>query len=108
MISHQAIFFRTRAHRSFFYDINFKVCADYKLLIDMVRSGEKFTKINKTIVKFDTTGVSSKNRFTLYNEKERIRKLYPKIYFYHYLKQHLKPLKVIFTMFHPPNNNSLE
>ena len=53
MVCHQAIFFQTPIHRKFLYDTRFKLCADYKLLIDLVRAGQQFCKIQHTIVDFD-------------------------------------------------------
>lgn len=93
MICHQAIFFQTPAHRTRPYDTTFRICADYKLLIDMVKAGEHFCKVHQPIVEFDSSGISRQNRAVLYSEKKKIRKLYPRISLYYHIKQFLKPLK---------------
>lgn len=92
MVCHQAIFFRTATHRNYLYDTRFKICADYKLLIDLIRRGDHFFKIDKTLVNFDTSGVSHLKRKLLHEEKKTIRKLYMKIYFFYILKKSIRRL----------------
>ena len=87
MICHQAFFFRTDVHRQYLYDTRFKFCADYKLLIELVRAGEKFCKVNLPIVDFDDSGLSSQWRKKLKDEKREIRKEYPKLLFYYWCKR---------------------
>ncbi|MDM8553370.1 glycosyltransferase family 2 protein [Desulfococcaceae bacterium HSG7] len=93
MVCHQAIFFRTGTHRKYLYDTRFKICADYKLLIDLTRAGEQFFKINKTIVNFDMSGVTHRNRASLHTEKKRIRRMHPKIFLYNMLKHSFRRLR---------------
>ena len=93
MVCHQAIFFRTEIHKKFLYDIRFKLCADYKLLIDLVYAGEQFTKVNKIIVEYDTNGITNQNRSTLHLEKKNIRKQYPFIFLLNILKIQYKNLQ---------------
>jgi len=102
MVCHQAIFFRTATHRKYLYDTRFKLCADYKLLLDLIRAGEQFFKINKTIVNFDLSGVTHRDRANLQAEKNSIRRMYPKIFLYHLLKQSFRPVrKYLYRCFNP-------
>lgn len=93
MVCHQAIFFQTSVHRNYLYDTRFKLCADYKLLIDLVLAGEQFCKINTTVVDFDMTGETHQHRTRLHAEKRAIRRMYPTIFFYHLFKQGLRPVR---------------
>jgi glycosyltransferase involved in cell wall biosynthesis len=90
MVCHQAFFFCTEIHRRHLYDTSLKICADYKFLIDQIRVGVQFMKIERTLVDFDTTGVSKLNRASLHSEKRKIRKMYPKLFLYHGLKRILR------------------
>jgi len=86
MVCHQAIFFKTDVHRQYLYDARFTLCADYKLLIDLVRAGEPFCKGDLLVVDFDESGLSSQNRQEVTKEKRKIRRVYPKVWAYHWCK----------------------
>lgn len=105
MVCHQAIFFRTATHQKYLYDIRFKLCADYKLLIDLVRAGEQFFKINQPLVNFDTSGITQRDRASLHAENDRIRRMYTKIFLYYLLKRTIRPLrKYIYGSLTPGTN----
>lgn len=79
MVCHQAFFFKTPEHRCYPYDTQFAICADYKLLLDMVYAGEDFRKVDTTVVDFEAsgTGISARKRDQLRQEKKAIRGRYP-------------------------------
>ncbi|MFZ2633567.1 MAG: glycosyltransferase family 2 protein [Desulfosalsimonadaceae bacterium] len=107
MVCHQAIFFRTATHQKYFYDIRFKLCADYKLLIDLIRAGEQFFKINQPLVNFDTSGITQRDRASLHAEKNRIRRMYTKIFLYYLLKRTVRPLRKYFYRGFAPGTNGI-
>lgn len=80
MVCHQAIFFQTEVHRTNLYDTRFRICADYKLLLQLVTSGEEFEAIDRIVAVVDDTGISNTERNRLRAEKERIRASYPDVY----------------------------
>lgn len=92
MICHQAIFFRTPSHKRFNYDNKFKICADYKLLLDMIYSGETFKKIDLPIVHYDVTGISSLSIQERRDERNCIRKEYLFVYLAYILKKNVKKM----------------
>lgn len=87
MVCHQACFFRTKTHRKFLYDTQYKIAADYKLLLELIRAGEPFEKIDLTVAEMDVSGVSHSQRKLLLTEKDKIRKLYPEVYLYSMIKK---------------------
>ncbi len=93
MVCHQAIFFSTRLHRKFVYDDTFRICADYKLLLDMLYAGKIFKRIDRTVVNFDVSGLSNIQRVNLHNEKRQIRKSFPRVWVYHQIKSGFSRLK---------------
>jgi len=93
MVCHQACFFLTESHRKFLYDTQYKICADYKLLLELVRAREPFEKIDITVAEMDVSGVSHSERVLLLAEKRQIRKLYPEVYFYAVIKNSFDRLR---------------
>lgn len=93
MVCHQAIFFNTRLHRKFVYDDAFRICADYKLLLEMLYASKKFKKVNRTVINFDVSGLSSVQRVNLYNEKQKIRKAFPRVWAYHQIRSGFRRLR---------------
>lgn len=93
MVCHQACFFQTETHRKFLYDTQYKICADYKLLLELIRAGESFEKIDLTVAEMDISGVSHSQRALLLAEKDTIRKLYPKVYLYAAVKNAVNRLR---------------
>lgn len=89
-LCHQAVFFDTRLHREIPYDTSYRISADYKLLLSMVSAGHEFTKVERPVVRFDTTGVSQTDRPSLHSEKRRIRAEFPRVRFLYWLKTSLR------------------
>lgn len=88
-ICHQAIFFNTRLHKNYKYNLNYKICADYEVILRMYLNGIKFIKIPKPIVKYLPGGFSDKQRFNLFKERLNIiikyKKLMVPLYIAHFL-----------------------
>jgi glycosyltransferase involved in cell wall biosynthesis len=93
MVCHQACFFLTETHRKFLYDTRYKICADYKLLLELTRAGELFEKIDITVAEMDVSGVSHSERSLLFAEKNAIRKMYPVVYLYAGIKKAFNRLR---------------
>lgn len=93
MVCHQAIFFNTSFHRRFPYDLKYEICADYKLLLEMLGGDTKFHKIDKILIDFDNTGISHTRREKLHKEKFEIRKKFPLLRFYRSIKLGVKKLR---------------
>jgi glycosyltransferase involved in cell wall biosynthesis len=96
MVCHQACFFQTETHRKFLYDTQYKIAADYKLLLELIRTGQSFEKINLTVAEMDVSGVSHTERALLLAEKDKIRKLYSDVYFYTVIKKTFNRLRKMF------------
>ena len=88
----EAFFFDTEIHKKHLYDTRYPMCADYKFLIEEVRRGERFLKIERPLVNFDPAGLSKVNRVALHAEKRKIRKMYPKLFLYYSLKRILRSM----------------
>ena len=73
---HQAIFI----HYSIvsFYDVNYKIKADYKWVLDALSKTEEASvvKIHQPLVNYDANGFSSQNSFNNLNELIRLHKNY--------------------------------
>ncbi|MFY0643014.1 MAG: glycosyltransferase [Bacteroidia bacterium] len=87
MICHQAIFFNTKIHKQVLYDTSYSICADYKMILEFIKSSVPFKKIELVICTIELGGISSVRRKKLHEEKNSIRKKYPKLLFYTYLKR---------------------
>lgn len=77
MICHQSLFFRSQIHRQTPYDTKYKISADFDLLVRMFRRGDEFEHVDVDVARFDATGVSSKQRQTLHQERREIIASYP-------------------------------
>jgi hypothetical protein len=93
MVCHQACFFQTETQRKFLYDTSYKICADYKLFLELLHSGEPFEKIHLTVAEMDVSGISHSERSLLFAEKNSIRKIYPKVYLYAGIKNAFNRLR---------------
>lgn len=93
MVCHQAFFFLTQSLRSHPYDIRYKLCADYKLLLELVRAGDRFEYLDTAVAAYDGTGVSTQRRDLLRSEKEEIRNQYPRLKFWHVVKTRARFMK---------------
>lgn len=63
MICHQAIFFSKKLFDKYgCYDENYRIIADWKFLVlALTKFNAKYLHVNKTLVSYDTTGLSSLN-----------------------------------------------
>lgn len=86
MVCHQAIFFKTDIIRSVMYDCAFKICADYKLLVELLQMGERFRKLDVTVANYHSHGISRVRRAELHAEKAAIRSQYPRLFALNKLK----------------------
>lgn len=73
---HQAIFIHSSIVS--FYDVNYKIKADYKWVLDALSKTEEanVVKIHQPIVNYDANGFSSQNSFKNLNELIRLHKNY--------------------------------
>ncbi|WP_172917224.1 glycosyltransferase family 2 protein [Capnocytophaga canis] len=55
---HQSTFVRTKLHRENFFNITYKICADYDFFLKLYRKRKKFRYLSKVISKFLHGGVS--------------------------------------------------
>jgi glycosyltransferase involved in cell wall biosynthesis len=73
---HQAIFIHSSIVS--FYDVNYKIKADYKWVLDALSKTEEgsVVKIHQPLVNYDANGFSSQNSFNNLNELMRLHKNY--------------------------------
>lgn len=79
MLCHQSIFFSTKLHRRVLYDLNYHISADYKAILDMIRAGDKFVKVDRTICTYEGGGVSETDRAELFRQRNEIIRDHPKL-----------------------------
>lgn len=73
IICHQAVFYNLKKLKTIRYDINYKFCADQKATFLILNKGNgKF--IDKIIVEYDTTGISSIFHLSMLFEKVRLNR----------------------------------
>lgn len=85
-ICHQSIFVRTEIARKYHFDLNYKVAADYNMMMNAYRDGFLFFDTNLPVAIYDTNGFSAKNALLQLEEVARICKAKHTFYYY-YLKQ---------------------
>jgi glycosyltransferase involved in cell wall biosynthesis len=93
MICHQSILFLTASLRKIPYDIKYKLCADYKLLIELILRGECFRYMDMPFAVFEGSGISNQQRGLLHFEKKQIRRQYPRLYLWNRMKTCMGLLK---------------
>lgn len=71
---HQAIFIRDYVYRKYNYDIQYKLVADYDLMLRLYLGGFDFEHIPVCLIDYDTEGVSGKNMIDTYREIYKVRK----------------------------------
>ncbi len=69
---HQSIFFSQRVVREFRYDLNYKICGDYDLLMRAYKKGLELSNMNTVISKFAYGGLSEKKRMQRNFEEYKI------------------------------------
>ena len=72
-ICHQAVFVLTQHMKARKYDLNYKVMADYNLLLSLKMENKSFFHINETIAYFLVGGVSNTNGKQYYSDLINIR-----------------------------------
>jgi putative colanic acid biosynthesis glycosyltransferase len=101
--SHQAMYFESHHLAGFRFRENFRLSADYCLIVEFVTSLQKpeILQLSIPLCVFDTTGISQQRRFDALKEDLQIRKKYLKLsslqavilYWLHYLHTHTKLLR---------------
>jgi glycosyltransferase involved in cell wall biosynthesis len=72
--NHQACFFDTKIHKNYYYNLNYKIAADYEVIFKMFNNNEKFAIIDSIISKVEPNGVADSNRFLTNFEYFRVRR----------------------------------
>jgi len=72
--NHQACFFKTNIHKNYYYNLNYKIAADYEVIFKMYNNNEEFAIIDSVISKVEPNGVADSNRFLTYFEYYRVRR----------------------------------
>lgn len=57
-ICHQALFVRGDIIRNLRFDLSYKCCADYNMMMQIYKSGGRFLSLNIPIAVYDTLGFS--------------------------------------------------
>ena len=71
---HQSTLYRFNLLKHYKYDLNYKICADHLLSIDLLNAGAIFYPVPQYISIFKWNGVSAKQRIALFQEKLKIDK----------------------------------
>jgi glycosyltransferase involved in cell wall biosynthesis len=74
--NHQACFFHTKIHKKYFYNLSYKIAADYEVIFKMRYNNEEFEVIDSVISKVEPNGVADSNRFLTYFEYFSVRRGY--------------------------------
>lgn len=73
-LNHPATFFRTDIHKCYLYNLDYKIAADYDVLLRMRKDNVKFKVLDKVIVNMRNGGVSDSYEKMGEVEAKRIRK----------------------------------
>ncbi|PSU14104.1 glycosyltransferase family 2 protein [Photobacterium kishitanii] len=73
-VCHQSLFIRSDLMKKYKYDTSYKICADYKLFLNLLgdSSSHEFKSISDPICLFEMGGMSDINRSLLFSEYESI------------------------------------
>ena len=73
-VCHQSLFIRSDLMKKYKYDTAYKICADYKLFLNLLSDSfsHEFKSISNPICLFEMGGVSDLNRSLLFSEYESI------------------------------------
>lgn len=93
MVCHQAILFLKKSLTNTKYDTEYRICSDYKLLLDLIKKGDCFEYIGFPIAIFDKSGISSSNR-DLLKEEKNIRKQFLLLQIWRFLKKLIPSAKM--------------
>src|SRR5574341_1550390 len=75
MICHQAWFLKKEIYLSSKFDANYRIAADYLLLLDIILKREvSYSHLPETIIEYDRTGISSKQSHEFILEYQQIQK----------------------------------
>jgi glycosyltransferase involved in cell wall biosynthesis len=72
--NHQACFFNTKIHKYYYYNLNYKIAADYEVIFKMFNNDEEFAIIDSVISKVEPNGVADSNRFLTNFEYYKVRR----------------------------------
>lgn len=72
-LGHEAVFFNRKMHKSFPYNINIDIAADYNSILKMYLAGIKFQHVNICIENYYEDGFSSQNRIKASKQCMKIR-----------------------------------
>ena len=87
-ICHQAMMIRTSLLSDSGYDESFKVCADYKHLMDIAVHGVSFEYVGVTVCRYDMSGISSHYNDEMKREIDEAHQVIPETI--RYSMEHLK------------------
>lgn len=71
---HQAIIFRGKTHIKYLYNLEYKIVADYDVILRMYLSNRKIVYINQCISNYDVNGVSANRMIDTHKEIFLVRK----------------------------------
>ncbi|ARR49877.1 glycosyltransferase [Photobacterium damselae subsp. damselae] len=74
-LNHPATFFKTKLHRKYLYNTDYKIAADYDVLLRMKKDKVNFRKLDKVIVNMRNGGVSDAYEQKGESEAKKIRKI---------------------------------
>ena len=72
--NHQACFFNREIHKEYYYNLNYKIAADYEVIFKMFKNKEEFAIIDKVISIVEPNGVADSNRLLTYCEYYQVRR----------------------------------
>ncbi len=76
-ICHQAMMIRTLLLKDVGYDESYKICADYKHLLEVTMNGATFEHVGVVVCQYDTSGISSAKNELFQREWDAAHKVFP-------------------------------
>ena len=76
-ICHQAMMIRRLLLKDSGYDESYKICADYKHLLEMTLKGATFEHVGVTVCQYDMSGISSNNNKQFQQEWNEVQHVLP-------------------------------
>lgn len=73
---HQACFLKREILKKNLYDLDYRIVADYELMLRLYLQGYTFCQINRVICRYRTDGISRKNRYNTYKEDVLVKSRY--------------------------------
>lgn len=71
---HQAVFFKTKIHQNFYYNLKYSIVADYDAILRMYLSQKKFKYVDQCIVNYDVSGLSANRMLETHKQIYTVRK----------------------------------